>query len=104
MALDLWFREDVARILMATYETMRTSTCALTWQGDDSEPQVAAEWAGPYQQGFTDAVRALALAFGVSSSALAEPFGSRASRASRPVIVHERLGQGSSGLLLGQVD
>ncbi len=53
MALDLWFREDVARILLATYETMRAATAAA-----QTEPA--------YQRGFTDAVRAMALAFGVA--------------------------------------
>lgn len=52
MGLDLWFREDVARILAATQETMQASQAASVVNED-------------YQQGFRDALRALAVAFGV---------------------------------------
>jgi len=57
MALDLWFREDVARILAATQETMRNSMGAVL----PVDPEVGAA----YQQGFVDALRAVAIAFGV---------------------------------------
>ena len=59
MGLDLWFREDVARILAATQETMRASMAAT--------PTHDAE-AAAYQQGFADAVRSMALAFGVAAA------------------------------------
>jgi hypothetical protein len=57
MALDLWFREDVARILVATQETMRNSMGAVS--------PVDAEVGAAYQRGFVDALRAVAIAFGV---------------------------------------
>ena len=57
MALDLWFREDVARILAATQETMRCSMGAVL--------PVDPEMGTAYQQGFVDALRAVAIAFGV---------------------------------------
>ena len=52
MGLDLWFREDVARILACTQETMRASQAATVVNED-------------YQQGFVDALRSVAVAFGV---------------------------------------
>jgi hypothetical protein len=57
MGLDLWFREDVARILASTHETLRASAGAVT--------PLDEERAGAYQQGFEDALRAVAVAFGV---------------------------------------
>ena len=54
MGLDLWFAEDVARILAATQETMQASQAASIVNED-------------YQQGFVDALRAVAVAFGVAS-------------------------------------
>ena len=55
--LDLWFREDVARILASTHETMVASMRASA----PLDPETAAA----YQQGFVDALRALGVAFGV---------------------------------------
>jgi len=52
VGLDLWFREDVARILAATQETMQASQA----RGGINED---------YQQGFVDALRSVAVAFGV---------------------------------------
>jgi hypothetical protein len=52
--LDLWFREDVARILAATLEAMRSSQAATIINED-------------YQQGFGDALHAVAVAFGVAA-------------------------------------
>jgi hypothetical protein len=60
MGLDLWFREDVARILASTQETMRASLGAVSRPG---EGQAAAR---AYQQGFEDALRAVGMAFGLS--------------------------------------
>ena len=57
--LDLWFREDVARILASTHETMAASMRASA----PLDPKTA----GAYQQGFVDALRAVAVAFGVAS-------------------------------------
>jgi len=57
MGLDLWFREDVARILASTQETMRNSLGAVS----PLDPEAA----GAYRQGFDDALQAVAVAFGV---------------------------------------
>lgn len=60
MGMDLWFREDVARILASTYETMRSSTAALQREGRSAG-------ASAYEQGFVDALRAMAVAFGLAT-------------------------------------
>jgi hypothetical protein len=57
MGLDLWFREDVARILASTHETLQASAGAVA--------PLDEERAGAYHQGFEDALRAVAVAFGV---------------------------------------
>jgi hypothetical protein len=61
MGLDLWFREDVARILAATQETMRALTEAVAPAGAEGQGSAAA-----YQQGFGDALRAVGVAFGLA--------------------------------------
>ncbi|MFC2046562.1 hypothetical protein ACFLTC_03465 [Chloroflexota bacterium] len=66
MGLDLWFRDDVARILASAYQTMQASAqahqgCSAGSHGSDEALQL-------YRQGFTDALRALALAFGLAPS------------------------------------
>jgi hypothetical protein len=58
MGLDLWFREDVARILASTHEAMRGAMGATA--------PLDAESAETYQQGFADALKAVALAFGLA--------------------------------------
>lgn len=71
MPLDLWFREDVTRILAATYETLRASARARhggSWPVPEPDPQALS-----YQQGFADALRAVAIAFGVATPAPADP-------------------------------
>ncbi len=65
MALDLWFREDVARILASTHETMQASTAG--WS------HVSPRLATAYQQGFDDALRAVGIAFGVAAPASPRP-------------------------------
>ena len=57
MGLDLWFRDDVARILAAAYEAMHSSTEAL--------PPADPETAEVYRRGFEDALRSVALGFGL---------------------------------------
>jgi len=57
--LDLWFADDVKRILASTHETMRASMGAA--------PPLDPELAAAYQRGFVDALRAVAVAFGVAS-------------------------------------
>jgi hypothetical protein len=52
MGLDLWFREDVARILASTLEAMSSSQAVGGGNAD-------------YQQGVEDALRAVGVAFGV---------------------------------------
>jgi hypothetical protein len=61
MPLDLWFREDVARILASAHETMQASTAG--WS------HVSPRLATVYQQGFDDALRAVGIAFGVADPA-----------------------------------
>jgi hypothetical protein len=61
MPLDLWFREDVARILASAQETLRASTQATAPASPDT--------AGAYQQGFLDALRVVGIAFGVAAPA-----------------------------------
>jgi hypothetical protein len=57
MALDLWFREDVTRILASTYDAMQSSTRAASYESSKESDL--------YRQGFSDALRAVAVAFGV---------------------------------------
>ena len=65
MALDLWFREDVLRILASTHETMRSALAVAS--GDDQEYDVQRlAFTDGYEQGFTDALRALSLSFGLA--------------------------------------
>jgi hypothetical protein len=56
MGLDLWFREDVARILAATHETMSAALAATTIEDAHTDA---------YRQGFEDALRSTGIAFGV---------------------------------------
>ena len=65
MALDLWFREDVARILASAHETMRASTAS--WS--HCSPKLATA----YQQGFLDALRSVGIAFGIATPAPPKP-------------------------------
>ena len=73
MALDLWFREDVARILASANETMQASTPGLA--------HVSPRLATAYQQGFVDALRAVGIAFGVAAPTPPRPV--RPSQAAR---------------------
>jgi hypothetical protein len=65
MALDLWFPQDVARILAATWETMRA-----TAEGTRRAAQASSEdrLVLAYERGFEDALRALGVAFGLANS------------------------------------
>lgn len=56
--LELWFREDIARILASTHKAMVASTSMCASAPPDPETAI-------YQQGFVDALRALGVAFGV---------------------------------------
>ena len=57
MGLDMWFREDVMRILVSTHETMQASLRASSGGGEGRDA---------YERGFVDALRVVALAFGLS--------------------------------------
>lgn len=57
MGLDMWFREDVTRILASTLEVMRNSARSVA--------PLDVEAATAYQRGFVDALLAVAVAFGV---------------------------------------
>lgn len=57
MGLDLWFREDVLRILGAVHAGMSGSVTA--------NPAVDSEYANAYRQGFEDAIKAVAVGFGI---------------------------------------
>lgn len=71
MGLDLWFRDDVARILASAHLTMQASVQALPGAGAGSPG--ADEAHRLYQRGFTDALGALAVAFGVAPPASSLP-------------------------------
>jgi hypothetical protein len=62
MGLDVWFRQDVARILASTQETLA--------QAQGAVPPLDPERAGAYQQGFADALQSVALAFGLDDPGL----------------------------------
>jgi hypothetical protein len=79
MGLDLWFREDIVRILASTQETMRSSISA-------SQPLDVAV-AESYRDGFDDALRSVAVAFGICAPT---PQGTR--------------GRGASGVPPDQAD
>lgn len=59
MGLDVWFRQDVARILASTQETLGRAR--------DAMPVLDAERASAYEQGFEDALRVVAVAFGLGA-------------------------------------
>lgn len=67
MALDLWFRRDMACILASSHETMQASTAG--WS--HASPRLATA----YQQSFDDALRAVGIAFGVATPAAPRPVG-----------------------------
>ena len=58
MGLDMWFREDVTRILASTLEVQRNAARAM--------PALDGEFAAAYQRGFFDALRAVAVGFGLA--------------------------------------
>jgi hypothetical protein len=59
MGLDVWFRQDVARILASTQETLASSLGAV--------PPLDRDLSGIYRQGFSDALQAIAVAFGLQA-------------------------------------
>jgi len=71
MGLDLWFREDVARILGAAYEAMSLTAAA-------GEPEAG------YRAGFGAALRAVAMGFGVADPGRGADAGWREPEVRRP--------------------
>lgn len=63
MGLDVWFKEDVARILLCAHETM-VSTLAATQRFDHGQED--------FQRGFNTAIRAVAKAFGIPGSGIVD--------------------------------
>ena len=57
MGLDMWFREDVTRILASVLEVQRNSARSVA--------ALDTEYAVAYQRGFVDALCAVAVAFGI---------------------------------------
>ncbi len=53
MGLDLWFKEDVVKLLALTYHTMSVTQSASAGVSED------------YRRGFEAALQALALGFGI---------------------------------------
>jgi hypothetical protein len=72
MGLDLWFQADVARILASTQETMAATMSAA--------PALDPDQAEAYKQGFSAAIRAVAVAFGVAGPTLPGGNGNRPTR------------------------
>ncbi len=70
MGLDLWFPDDVKRVLASTHETMAFAMDgASLGAAAPADPEVAAA----YRQGFVDALRAVAVAFGVAQPSAMGP-------------------------------
>jgi len=69
MGLSIWFPEDGARILGSVDQTMVATQAAI--------PALDPEKAEAYQQGFHDAIRAVAVAFGVTMPVMPAGNGSR---------------------------
>lgn len=57
MGLDLWFKEDVARIIGAAYTALRMSSSSVAPED--------VRHADAYRQGWEDALRTVAAGFGV---------------------------------------
>ena len=65
MSLDIFFREDVTRILASILEAQRNAARAM--------PALDTEQAAVYQCGFVDAIKAVAVGFGLAPPSKAEP-------------------------------
>jgi len=74
MGLDMWFREDVTRILGSVLEVQRNSARALAPL--DTEAAMA------YQRGFVDALKAVAVGFGITPPTAERPVPGRQVNAS----------------------
>jgi len=67
MGLDIWFREDVERALRAAELASKSTARAMERQGV-SEPEVV-----QYRQGYHDALKVIAAAFGCAEDEHSEP-------------------------------
>jgi hypothetical protein len=63
MGLDLWFRQDVARILAATCETMQVTHKETRGEVVTERDE---EIARAYMKGFEDALKSVSIAFGLT--------------------------------------
>jgi hypothetical protein len=79
MGLDLWFREDVVRILASVQETVVASAEATRLGEAETVHGRQIEVAEAYQQGFADALRVVGIAFGVAVAEGQEPGWARGS-------------------------
>ncbi len=86
MGLDMWFREDVTRILASTLEVMRNSARSVA--------PLDVEAATTYQRGFVDALLAVAVAFGVRPPGAVRPSSTGPSAVNGEVI--HKVGAGGS--------
>ena len=74
MGLDMWFREDCQRILASVLETQRNAARAM--------PALDTENAAAYQRGFFDALKAVAVGFGITPPTAERPVPGRQVNAS----------------------
>lgn len=74
MGLDMWFREDCQRILASVLETQRNAARAM--------PALDIENAAAYQRGFFDALKAVAVGFGITPPTAERPVPGRQVNAS----------------------
>jgi hypothetical protein len=79
MGLDLWFREDVMRILASVQETVVASAEATRVGEAETVHGRQIEVTEAYQQGFADALRVVGIAFGVVVTEEREPGWARGS-------------------------
>jgi len=89
MGLDLWFREDIARILTSTQAAMENSLGAVS----PLDPQGAEA----YQEGFDHALRAVGMAFGLRPASARRGFGADSRYRAVQVIDAEAARPGSNG-------
>ena len=60
-SIDMWFPEDVRRVLTAVYLTQSNAMNAL----DNTD-----QYADAYRRGFEDAIRAIGIAFGLDTGGI----------------------------------
>lgn len=57
MSVDIWFPQDLARVIAAAHEAMRAST-----------EDVSSEQMPVYQKGYVDALRVISVSLGLASA------------------------------------